>query len=349
MLLSSGDRVHIEVSINGDPAFGLLRASIATTNCFSADTFSLTFAIGASPSEDVDFWSAISSAYVELTAAVSSTYSVAYQPLIAGMVDAIHVDAIHKTVGLEGRDLSSSMIDSYRQQDFVNQTASEIVATIAQYHGLGAIVTPTTGNIGRYYSDGYTKLSLGQFSRFQSDWDLVVQLARQNQFDVFVQGRTLYFQPASGSSIVPIAISLRDLRSARMERHLAIGQNIVAKVQSWNSQNMAAYDSNSSAAASSSSAGLDTAAPAFLFSGSNLTSQQVSDAAERYTAELRRLSTILHLNMPWDLSLSPRTTILITDTNSEFDTAYRIEDIERHFSSTQGCSQSVRAAQIIDD
>jgi hypothetical protein len=349
MLLSSGDRVDIAVSINGDPVFGLLRASIATTNCFAADTFSLTFVIGGRPTEDLGFWSAISSAYVELTAAVSSKYGVAYQPLITGTADAIHVDAIHKTVGLEGRDLSSSMIDSYRQQDFVNQTASEIVATIAQYHGLGAVVTPTTGNIGRYYSDGYTKLSLGQFSRFQSDWDLVVQLARQNEFDVFVQGQTLYFQPASGTNLMPVAISWRDVQSARMERHLGIGQNVLAKVQSWNSQNMAAYDSESAAAISTSSGALGTAAPAFLFSGSNYTSQQVSDAAERYTAELKRLSTILHLNMPWDLALSPRTTILINDTNSGFDTAYRIDDIERHFSSTQGCSQSVRAAQIIDD
>ena len=35
------------------------------------------------------------------------------------------------------------MIDSYRQQDFVNQSASEIVSAIAQYHNLQAVVTPT--------------------------------------------------------------------------------------------------------------------------------------------------------------------------------------------------------------
>ena len=85
------------------------------------------------------------------------------QTLITGMVDTIHVDPIHGTVGIDGRDMSASLIDSYRQQDFVNHTASEIVTSIAQSHGLQPVVTSTQGITGRYYNDGYTKLSIGQF------------------------------------------------------------------------------------------------------------------------------------------------------------------------------------------
>jgi hypothetical protein len=202
MPLQSSGTTNIQVSVNGDQMPRLLRASIATTNCFAADTYSITFAID-SPS-DTAFWSMISSAYLEVTAVVPFT-SGGYQSLITGMADTIHVDPIRGTVGVEGRDLSSSMIDSYRQQDFVNQSASEIVSAVAQYHNLQAVVTPTEGNIGRYYSDGYTKLSLGQFSRLQSDWDLVVQLARENDFDVFVESRLLYFQASGASTRAPIA------------------------------------------------------------------------------------------------------------------------------------------------
>ena len=262
------------------------------------------------------------------------------------MVDTIQVDPLQGTVGVEGRDLSSVMIDSYRQQDFVNQTASEIVATVALYHGLQPVVTPTTGNIGRYYSDGYTKLSLGQFSRLQSDWDLVVQLARQNEFDVFVEGKSIYFQPTSGDIIAPVPVSLWDVQSARLERNLGITSSTVAKVLSWNSQNMAAYDSDSSAGGAIANPGSTATSLPFLFSGSNYTSQQVTDAAQCYTAELKRLSTVLHLNMPWDLSLSPRATILLNGSDSCFDTFYRIDSVERHFSSTSGSTQSVRAEQI---
>ena len=170
MLLSSSDHLQVEISINGRPVRGLLRASITNTNCFSADTFSLTFTMNAEGPEDIAFWSVIPAALVEVRAATSNTYSPSYQSLITGMADSIHIDPVRGTVGIEGRDLSASMIDSYRQQDFVNQTASEIVATIASYHGLQPIVVPTSDNIGRYYADGYTKVSLGQFSRFRSDW-----------------------------------------------------------------------------------------------------------------------------------------------------------------------------------
>ena len=44
-MLSSGT-MEIQVSVNGDQMPGLLRASVATTNCFAADTYSITFAMG---------------------------------------------------------------------------------------------------------------------------------------------------------------------------------------------------------------------------------------------------------------------------------------------------------------
>jgi len=344
MLASSANTLEVQVSVNGDPISGLLRASVATTNCFAADTYSLTVAMGSTV--NVDLWSIASSAYVEVTAVTSSVYGPIYQSLITGMADTIHLDPIQGTVGIEGRDLSSSMIDSYRQQDFVNQTASEIVSTIAQCHGLQPVATPTSGNVGRYYGDGYTKLSLGQFSHLQSDWDLVVQLARQNNFDVFVGGQSLYFQPSGGSADIFVPLALSDTQSARIERNLSVVANAVARVQSWNSQSMMTYDSASPGAEAIANQDASTANLPFLFSGANYTSQQVTDSAQRYTTELSRLGTVLHLDMPWDLSLSPRATILLTGTNSLLDTTYTIDSIERHYSPTLGSKQQVRAAQI---
>jgi hypothetical protein len=346
MAVGSVDTLEIEVLINGDQISGLLCASIATTNCFSADTYSLTFAIGGDPLANIAFWSAIPSALIEVRVVTSSDFGSTYKSLITGMIDTIHVDPIRGTVGIEGRDLSSLMIDSYRQQDFVNQTASEIVSTVARYHGLRPITVPTTGNIGRYYSDGYTKLALGQFSRLQSDWDLLVQLARQNAFDVFVDGHSLYFQPSDEFSFDPLPVALQNVQSARIERCLNIPTDAAARVQSWSSQNMAAYDSDSSGEAAPTDRDSSSTNLSFLFSGSNYTPQQVSDAAERYAAELSRLGTVLSLDMPWDLTYSPRATCLLQGTASTFDTVYRIDSIDRHYSSTSGSRQRVRAVQI---
>ena len=71
MPLQLSGTTNIQVSVNGNQMPGLLRASIATTNCFAADTYSITFAIDSSA--DIAFWSMISSAYLEVTAVVPVT------------------------------------------------------------------------------------------------------------------------------------------------------------------------------------------------------------------------------------------------------------------------------------
>ena len=339
------ERIDLEIALNGIATEGLLHASIVTSNCFSADSFALTFAIGAPPLGNITFWSSLSSPYVEVRSNAAS--KLASQTLITGIIDSVVIDPLQKTVAAEGRDLSSSMIDAYRQQDFVNQTASEVAALIATQHGLNPVVTQTSGFVGRYYGDGHTRLSLGQFFRLRSDWDLVVQLARENGFDVFVQNTTFFFQPSASVADGPIRIALRDLKAIRFESTLGLGSQINARVQSWNSQNMTSYDSDYAGASS----GLGTSPPSsggarFLFSASNFTSQQVTDSAARYTAELNRLRSVLHIEMPFEFKLWPRRTILIDETDSSLDGIYRIENIERHYSTVAGSNQMIRATAI---
>ncbi len=233
---------NISVLINGMNVAGLLQASVTSTNRFSADSYSLSFVTGEPPLSSILWWSAISTGTVEIAAAPAP--EPAFQNLITGTIDNIQMDPILGTVAIEGRDLSASLVDSYRQSDFVNQTASEIVATIANAHGLGAAVTPTTGNIGRYYGDGYTRLSTGQFTRLRSDWDLIVELARECEFDVYVAGQTLYFAPSTSIPAVFIPITPAEVQTMRFERALAIASGGAARVQAWNSQAMTVYDSN---------------------------------------------------------------------------------------------------------
>ena len=345
MATSSSFGTAIQVLINGCPVQGLLRASLTTSNCFSADTYALTFAIGPSPFGDVSFWSTLSSAYVEII--LASSVGSQQQGLVTGMVDIVRIDPIRMTVSISGRDLSSTLIDSYRQQDFVNQTASEIAATIAENHNLLPIVTPTSDIVGRYYDDGYTRLSVGQFSRLRSDWDLLVQLARENGFDVFVQGTSLFFQPPDLLAELPVRIPFRNVKAVRFEQNLCITSGANALVQSWNSQNMAAYASNATGGDLGTTQPItNTNTQPFLFSASNFTSQQVSDTAARFAAELHRLGTVMHIEMPWNVSLSPRTLILIDETESPLDTTYQIDHIERHFSTTSGSCQIIRAIAV---
>jgi len=331
----------IAVGIDGTATLGLLHAAITSTNHFSADSYALTFAMGDAPLSDIAMWSALTSGYVEVT--TGGGPGLAITSLITGMIDTVHIDAIRGTVAIEGRDLSASLVDSYQQGDFVNQTASEVVATIANRHGLGAVVTPTSGFIGRYYGDGYTRLSTGQFSRLRSDWDLVAELARENQFDVFVAGTQLFFQPVPPipATLTPITPGM--VQSMRFNRSLAVAAGATARVQSWNSQNMACYDSGANAASASSNG--STSQP-FLFSASNFTSAQVTQSAARYAAEINRLQTTLLIEMPWNLEIVPRGGIMLSDTGSVFDGLYVVDSVARHYNTTSGSSQTVRAVPV---
>nr|WP_294563537.1 hypothetical protein [uncultured Rhodopila sp.] len=329
---------NIVVTIDGRATPGLLHAAITSTNCFSADSYALTFAMGDEPLSDIAIWSALTSGCVEVM--TGSAPGPALTSLITGMIDTAHIDAIRGTVAIEGRDLSASLVDSYQQGDFVNQTASEVVATIANRHGLGAVVTPTSGFIGRYYGDGYTRLSTGQFSRLRSDWDLVVELARENQFDVFVEGTRLFFQPSLPIPATLTAITPDMVQGMRFNRSLAVIPSGAARVQSWNSQNMACYDSNANGAAAPSNGSLNQP---FLFSASNFTSAQVAQSAARYTAEINRLQTTLLIEMPWNLQIAPRGGILLSETGSVLDGAYLVDCVERYYSTTVGSRQTVRA------
>lgn len=342
---SSVSRTRLAVTIDGFEVSGLLAATFTSTNSFSADSYSLTFAMGAPLLQDIYYWSTLSSGCVNVLAGnVVGSLQVS---LITGMIDRVCVDAIRGTASIDGRDLSASLVDSYRQADFVNQTASEVVATIANRYGLEAVVTPTSGNIGRYFGEGYTRLSTGLYSRLRSDWDLVVQLARENDFDAFVQGSCLYFQPAVTIPPDVVSITPDDLVSLRLERSLAVASNATVRMQSWNCQNMVPYTSGTASpavTAAASSASSDDRP--YLFSASNLTSAQVTQYASRYAAEISRLQTTLLLEMPWNLGLAPRTGLMLSQTESPLDGLYRIESVERRYNSVIGSTQSVKAVPV---
>lgn len=291
---------------------------------------------------EVAFWSSTTSAYVEID--IGGDFGFPQQSLITGSVDTVLIDPICRTVAIEGRDLSASLIDGYRQQDFVNQTASEVVAQVARSHNLIPMITPTSESVGRYYGDGYTRLSLGQFSRIRSDWDLVVELARENGFDAFVQGRMLFFQPANSSLSGLVHLALRDVQRMRIERSLTVSSGTTARVQSWDSRKVASYDSDNIATNSLPNSSIDR--QSFLFSASNFTPSQVADSAERFATELRRLATVLHFEMPWDPRLAPRSQVFFDDLDMFLGTTFLVDSIETRYSSISGSARSVRAISI---
>ncbi len=81
---------------------------------------------------------------------------------------------------------------------------------LAGRHGLGAEVQPTKTPVGRYWQLEHDRITLDQFSRATTEWDLLVGLAEREGFDVWVGRGTLYFQPPAttvqpGAALRPVA------------------------------------------------------------------------------------------------------------------------------------------------
>ena len=93
-----------------------------------------------------------------------------------GAVDSVSIDPTLGLVRLDGRDLTGSLIEARTQETFANRTSSEIAALLAGRHNLTPRVSSTTTPVGRYYQSEHDSITLSQFSRATTEWDLLVYL-----------------------------------------------------------------------------------------------------------------------------------------------------------------------------
>ena len=197
---------RLRVFANGRLMSGAIEAEVISNNFYGADRFSVSLALdGGSAYGVTQFWASTTDITVEIQFSLDDGAS--FTSLVQGSVDNVSIDPVLGFVNLDGRDFAASLIEARTQEAFTNQTSSEIATLLAERHDLVPIVSKTTGTVGRYYQNEHDRLTLDQFSSSTTEWDLLVFLARQEGFDVFVEGQVLYFQPST--SVTDIALTLR--------------------------------------------------------------------------------------------------------------------------------------------
>ncbi len=342
MSSSSARLPSLVVRVNGAQVLGAVEAEVRSTNHYAADSFSARLAFGLDPEFDAVFWASASGVAIDV--AMSLDGGATSVSLIQGAVDRAEIDVLRQTVQIEGRDLSAALIEARTQETFANRTSSEIATLLAQRHGLQPDVTQTTTLVGRYYAAEHDSITLDQFSRATTEWDLLVFLARQEQFDVYVQGSILSFNPPSQAQAASLAPA--ELISLRAERSLTLSGSIEVTVKSWNTRQQRAFTQT----ASSASANDETGPPrVYVYVVPNLTTDQAVRYAQQRLAELTRHERTLSLTMPGELALAPRTAINLQGTGTAFDQAYQIDSIDRRLSADSGFIQVVRASNLVSD
>ncbi len=320
----------LTVLADGAPLPNLVDADILANAHFAAARFRLRLAIDPATAAGLLQPGSVLDIQLSLGGAPTS--------LIQGEADTIRLDVLNRIVEVDGRDLTARLLDARTQETFSNQTASEIAETLAARHRLTPDVTPTSTLAGRYYSSEHDRVSLGQFSRTTTEWDLLTFLAAREGFEAFVSGQTLTFAPLGSTSTIQ-AISPGLCLSLSLEHALTLARDIEVTVKSWNSRQQSAFSQTAKSTGRSRGGG---APQRIVVVRPNLTSNDALQLASRILADLSAHERIVHAELPGELALTPRSRVQLTGTGTDFDQLYYVAELDRHLSVDHGFTERLR-------
>lgn len=335
---------RLRVLANGEELATTIEAEVISNNHYAADRFSVSVALGGDSQADLPFWASEPDVMLEIQFSLDG--GTTFASLVQGAVDNVVVDPLGGLVHLDGRDLTASLLETRTQETFSNRTASEIATLLAERHNLMSCVTPTTTPVGRYYQDEHDRITLDQFSYATTEWDLLVFLARQEGFDVFVESMALHFQPGIQQTDSVVLLRPEDLIDLRLERSLTLARDIEVVVKSWNSRQNSAFAQRARAAGRRGTNGTGPRAmpiQRYVFVQPNLTPDQALKLAQRKLSELTRHERVVEFSMPGELALTPRSMVTLDGTGSDFDQRYYVDVIERRLRQDGAFIQHIRA------
>lgn len=356
--LSAQDAIRqprLRVTCNGTVLKGALKASVVSNNYYVCDTFSFSSVISMDPA---GWWDVNPPLMCEIEVSLDGH---AWQSIMVGEVDHQHQHLQTGIIEMEGRDLSARLIESKTQEAHVNQTSSEVAYALAAKHGFGTAITKTTTPIGRYYQQDHSNISLGEFCKTSTEWDLLVYLARKEGlgFDVFMVGNVLHFQPSVEPNSDPYVINWAppntnnpvprmNAISVSLERSLTLAKDIQVQITSYDSSEARSFTKTAraiggkSSSASSSSGGKPSTTQKYIKVIPNLKEDDAQQIANAWAHELTLHERIVNVDMPGELTLTPRNMVKLQGTATSFDQAYYIASIDRHIEFEGGFGQSMR-------
>jgi phage protein D len=337
---------RLRLIANGATLPGIISAEVFSNNHNAADRFSAVVSIGGISLSSAASWAAETDIMLDVQFSLDG--GATFKSLIIGTVDSIAIDPAAGIVRLDGRDLTGSLIETRTQETFTNRTSSEVAVLLASRHNLNPVVTATTSPVGRYYQNEHDRITLALFSRATTEWDLLVFLAQQEGFDVFVTGTELHFQPPSQTPDLIQPVHVNDLIDLQLERSLTLARDIEVVVKSWNSRDQSAFSQTARAArptGGSSLIGASRSGPPqrYVYVRPNLTQDEALKLAQQKLSELTRHERILRAAMPGELTLTPRSLLTLNGTGTAFDQTYFIDTIDRLLNFDTGFTQHIRA------
>jgi phage protein D len=324
----------------------------------AADSFAISFATARlAPGFRPDWFGAQAAITAEIFASAEPVGPGDYQPsladrLVLGLVDDITFDPLRGTLTLTGRDLTARLIDTRVSSGYLNQTSSQIATVLAESHGLTPVITETSTPIGTFYSQNHISLT-----QQRSEWDILTELAGFENFDAFVLGDELHFEPlpdpaAAGRYVIDwqsgggaIATPAANVAGLRFERSLTLARGVSVTVQSWHARRGKRF------AATWPKPDADAPAPqmaplAYSFIAPGLTQDQCELIAQARYQDIARHMVRLSAEMPGDDLLDCRMIVAVQGTDTPWDQDYFPEVVHRTMSAEGGYRMTLSAKNI---
>ena len=345
------------VRLDGVELPGVLAVRTSNVSHNSADQFEVELPLQIQPGTanwaawgDPNTHSEIEVLYGMLDAAGNRS---ALNSAVLGPVDAVAVSQPENRVVLSGRDYSSVLIDTQTFENFSNQTASQIATTIAGRHGLTPVVQATTTPVGLKNEDDQT---YSRVTRRESEWDLLVQLARAEGFVCYVRGRNLFFQPDTEPAAAPYrlvwvpppapgASPSSNVKSIRLNRALTLARNIAVTVVSHDPATGKAVTARQSSmlAAHAARGNAQVGPQSYTIDIPGLTQAQADQRARQLLKQYALFERVIDVQMPGDPFLQFEQPIRLSGTGTDWDQIYYADRIERSLSLTGGFTMTIRA------
>ena len=342
---------RLRAQINGASVDSIIHAEIVSRGSCKSSRFELTISITKNTRDRG--WLSLIGGRVTVEIYVYSKITGDGVAIFEGLADSISVDQTNSIARILGRDYSSVLIDSTYQDSFCNQTASEIAYSIAARHKLRTNVFTTSTMVGSFQDNGYNQLLLNTHSRITSEWDLLVQLARNEGFELVVDGDILVFAPAIALPRINSTVNVGDVMGIRFHKNCPLSAQTTLTVKSWNSwlaQALYHSDDQSSDQGTTSPLGLDdNSGLEIAIVKPNLSSLDAERIANTSLDTIRQQALTVQITMPGEMLMKPRDNLTITGSESAFDTNYVITSIRREFSTTAGFIQYIQGFAIGTD
>lgn len=349
--ITSINAPRLRVLADKKPIEGAQSLTVVSGNNHQANQFSVQFALGLASDFSADWWSRQGRIRLTLQAGFAdATGDVAgWTTLLIGDCDTVDIDMANAIVRAQGRDLSALLIDSRVTQTYQNQTSSQIVTTLANAAGLTPNVTATTTLVGPYYRTDHNMTALSQFSEIKTQWDMLVYLAGQEGFNVWVEDTTLNFMPPPAMpNIVNLpykkgVIPQFGATSLALHRAMTLAKDVEVHVRSWDSHHKNGFTVKLRGSIKTNAGGVVKLGPpqTYIFVKPDLTRDQAQRFAQEKLKEISRYERIIEVKMPGDLTTNARDMVNLTGTETAFDQAYHIDTMTRKISLKSGFIQTM--------